>query len=390
MDGRRAVALGALACVPVLLRTSSAAAVLPFVTLLVASDFLLGTRWPWGMAELTSLARVGALVVAAFLVALAPWSLMFAQSCGTPFYPLGHSNITPEWTYLHRAEGMAAVATGLVEDLFHAAPLASLVPFFIAGLAPLKGRARNDLVALSVASLIGLWTLAREATAFGAEDKSRYYYAYIVAMALLTTASVGRRGSRAAIVAACVGMHLAATREDFHKTLLWDIDHVSKVRKQDKDRDDFDARTGDYQDVQSYVPAGATMVTAVSENDRFDFTRNRVFALDVIGGMGPKPGWPTHQGPEALARYLVANGVQYAVWVDFDKAGPPYSKRQWEEHLVRDDYKGSYLQGEAAVEIDAADALTRLPSIRRLVYQAHNMSVVDLTSRPDRGDANGT
>jgi hypothetical protein len=390
MDDRRLIVLGGLTCVPILLRTSNAAAVLPFVVLVLASDFLLGTRRPWSTPALLSVARTVAVFGGAFLLALAPWSLMFAQSCGTPFYPLGHSNLTPGWTFLQKAPDKLTIVKGLVEDLFHGAPLAALIPFFVAGLAPLKGRARNDLVALTVASLVGMVVLARQATAFGPEDMARYYFAYVVAMALLATSTVARSGPGAALVAVCVGMHLAVARDDFHKTMAADVDRAWKARTQEKERDTFDAVTGDYVDVQSHVPKGVTMVTAVYDNDRFDFTRNRILSLDVLGGMGPKPGWPSRRGPEALAQYLVASGVQYIVWVDFDQPGHFYNRARWHDHATRQDFTGSYLQGEAVLQIDAADAIDKLPTIRRLVYRAHNMSVVDLTAPPEPAGANGT
>jgi hypothetical protein len=390
-DNRRVVALAALTCVPILMRTSNAAAVLPFVTLVLAGDYLLGTRRPWTRPALRSLAIAAAIFAGVFLLVLVPWCVMFQQSCGTPFYPFGHSNLTPGWTFLQRAPSRSEIVLRLVEDLFHGAPVVLLPPFFFAGLMPLKGRARNDLVALTVGSFVGMLTLAREATAFGPEDMARYYYAYVVAMALLAAASVGRSGVRAAIIAACVGMQLAVARDGFHKTMTWELEQAQKARGEDTERDTYEARTGDYRDVQSHIPQGATMVTAVNENDRFDFTRNRIFALDVLGGMGPKPGWPSRRGPEVLARYLVANGVRYVVWVDFDRSGGNfYNRPRWREHIAREEFKGSYLQGEAVVEIDAAEAIETLPSIRRLVYQAHGINVVDLSSPPDPAGAGGT
>lgn len=284
---------------------------------------------------------------------------------------------------MRQADGFGDLAKGLIEDLYYGAPLAALLPFFVAGLAPTKGKVRNDLVALSVASLIGMVTLARQATAFGPDDRVRYYYPYVVAMALLTAASVGRSRQRAAVVAACLGMHLAASRENIHKMMQWEIDKARKAVAEDDDRRAFEAVGDDYRDIQSHVPRRATMVTAVNENDRFDFARNRIFSLDFLGGMGPKPGWPTHMGAEALAEYLVANGVQYIVWVDFDQGGAIYKRSHWYDHLARQDY----LHGEAILAIDAAETIDQLATIRRIVYRAHNMSVLDLSYPPDKDGA---
>jgi len=380
IDTRRLAALAALACVPILLRTSNAAASLPFVTLVVASDYLLATKRPWSRPALLSLLRSAGVLAGVFVLVLAPWSVMMAQSCGTLFYPFGRSYITPGWLFMRQAEGIGATAKALVDHLTFGRPLASLLPFFVAGLAPLRGRARNDLVALTIASAIGILTLARQTAAFGADDIVRYYFAYVVAMALLTTASVGGKGPHAALVAACLGMHIAATRDEFHATLRWDVERARKARNEDSDRIAFEALTDEYRDVQSHIPPGATMVTAVNENHRFDFARNRVFSLDQLGGMGPPPGWPFHESPELLARYLQSQGVGYVVWVDFDHGVDLYNRRVWRDHLHGAAWKESYLSGEAEFELDAGETIDKLQTIRHLVYHAHDMNVVDLTA----------
>lgn len=382
IDTRRLVALGALTCVPILLRTSNAAGALPFVTLVLASDYLLATKRPWSRPALLSLVRAVGVLTGAFVLALAPWSVMLAQSCGTLFYPFGHSHITPGWLFLRQAVGIGPVAKAVVEDLTFGKPLASLLPFFVAGMAPLRGRARNDLVALTIASAIGILIVARQMSAFGADDTVRYYYADVVAMALLTTASVGGKGPRAALIAACLGMHVAASRDSYHATLRWDVETARKARSEDRDWLAFDALTDPYRDVQSHIPPGATMATAVNENDCFDFARNRIFTLDQLGGMGPPPGWPTHQSPAILAQYLESQGVRYVVWVDFDHGVDLYNRGVWREHSHGDRWKESYLSGEAGFELDAGETIEKLPTIRHLVYHSHDMNVVDLTAPP--------
>jgi hypothetical protein len=387
LETRRLVAVGALTCVPILLRTSTAAGILPFVTLLVASDYVLGNRRPWTLPALRSLAVAAAVLAGSFVVVLVPWSIMLAQSSGALFYPFGHSNVTEGWAFLRGALGYGDLAKEFVQDIFYGVPLVSLAPFFVAGLAPLKGRERNDLVALTLGSFIGFVALARQATAFPPEDTARYYYAFVVAMALVTTATVDRSGARAALIAACLGMQLGVTRDGLYRTTASELDKARKACDEDKDRQAYEAITQQYRDIQEHIPPGATMVTAVNENDRFDFSRNSVFELDTLGGMGPKPGWPVRQGAEALARYLVASGVQYIVWVDFDRGSNFYRRTVWREHMARPDFKTSYLAGIDTLQVDAADAIDKLVGIRRVVYRANSMTVVDLAAPPDRAPA---
>jgi hypothetical protein len=365
------------------MRTSSAAAVLPFVALLIGSDYLLGNRRPLSAQALRSLGWAVAAVLAGLVVVQTPWSIMLYQSVGTPFYPFGHSNLAEGWTFMRGASSIGDLARETVQDAFYGVPLAALAPFFVAGLAPLKGRERNDLVALTLASIIGFIAMARQATAFPPEDTVRYYFAFTVAMALMTTATVEGVGARAAVIAVCIGMQWGVMRENLYHLTAGEVEKTRKSWDEDKEREAYEMVTVQYRDLQARVPPGATMVTAVSENDRFDFSRNTIFALDTLGGMGPKPGWPTHQGPQALTKYLVDNGVRYIAWVDFDRGSNFYKRGHWREHIARPDFKGSYLAGEDALQIDAGDTIDQLATLHHVVYRANNMTLVDLTAPPD-------
>lgn len=120
-------------------------------------------------------------------------------------------------------------------------------------------------------------------------------------------------------------------------------------------------------------------MAAVSHGFRFDYRRNQVLSLDVQGGIGPKPGWPTHEGAEVLGAYLRFCGNQYLGWVDFDLPGEFYNRAHWTSHLEK---AGSYLQREANLLLDAEDAIEKLSAKRRVVYQADGKTVVDPSSAP--------
>jgi hypothetical protein len=96
--------------------------------------------------------------------------------------------------------------------------------------------------------------------------------------------------------------------------------------------------------------------------------------------MGPAPGWPAHKGPEALGEYLVANGVEYLAWVDFNSSNEFYGRMHWAPFVHEE---RSYLQGEAVLQLDAEDAIEKLSALRRVVYRAHGMTVVDLAAPPN-------
>jgi hypothetical protein len=205
-------------------------------------------------------------------------------------------------------------------------------------------------------------------------------------MSLLAAASVERRGPRGALVGAALAMHLVANRNDTRTMLeryASDAYHTFSSKTRVDSAREFAAfywSTYDYRNIQSHIPAGATFATAVHESFRFDFTRNRIFALDVLGGMGPPPGWPTRKGPGILGAYLRKNGIEYLVWVDFDLPSPFYNRAHWEGFVGLTE---SYLQGEAVLQLDAEDAIERLSAARRVVYKTQGMTVVDLGAPPD-------
>ena len=380
IEPRRLAALAALALVATLLRTSNAPAVLLFVAFILASDFLLGTRSPWSRQSLVSAARAAGVLSGTFLFGLLPWAILQKRTSGTFFYPFGHSNVTPGWTFLTTTSNWGQDGTELVMHLFHGRPVTLFPIFVLAGLVPLQGRAKNDLVAFSLAALLGLVVFSHKGVAFGAENTARYCFAFVAATALLTAASVGRVGTRAAVVAAALGLHLAANREDIRSMYDGYVKNAyAALHETAAEREPFDGPTADYRDVQSHVPVGATMATAVLEGFRFDFKRNTIFALDVLGGMGPKPGWPARQGPVALGNYLRANAVQYLVVVDFNAPGEYYNRAHWTSYLGA---TGSYLQGEAVLQLDAEDSIEKLTAMRHVVYKAHGMTVIDLGVAP--------
>jgi hypothetical protein len=380
IEPRRLVALGGLVLVATLLRISNAPAAMLFVGLAVGSHYLLGTRTPLRRESLLSLARGAGSVAAAFVVGLLPWAILQKHCSGTFFYPFGHSNVTPGWTFLVTPANLGEEGTELLMHLFFGRPVAYFPLFVVAGLVPLVGRQRNDLVALSLAAFLGLAVFSHTAVAFGPNNTARYYYAFVAAASLVIVASAGPSLPRSALVATALALHLSANRDEIKSTLDAYVTRAyAALHDNDKERESFDGLTAEYTDVQSRVPAGKTMATAVFEGFRWDFKRNTVYALDVLGGMGPKPGWPAREGPAALAEYLRTNGVQYLVWVDWNLPSQFYNRSHWRSHLSN---PRSYLQGEAVLQLDAEDAIEKLTAMRHVVYQAHGMTVVDLDSPP--------
>jgi hypothetical protein len=379
MEKRRVALLAAAAATTVLLRLSLIGAALSFVLLILASEFVTNVRRPWEWKALRTF--VVALAIAAGVTGLTilPWSIDLHASCGTFFYPFGKNNLSPEVSFVSPL-GWNDTLERLIAIVIVGMPLGSLVPFLLAGLTPLDGRRRNDLVALTLSALLCMMSLSR--AAFSTEDTCRYVFASVASVALVAAASIRRSGTLATLVAVGVAVHVATYAGEWNsvwKTRLSEL-HTAFIETPAA-RAPWYELDRDYQDVQAHVRPGATMALAVSDGFRFDFVRNRIFTFDSLGAMGPKPGWPLHKGPRALAAYLRASGVNYVIACDFDAAGCFYNR----SHTRADAAKaGAGIATWAAAEADAEDAIQALPTVAQVAFRGHGMTVIDLDAPPSR------
>lgn len=376
-EWRRVVALGVLLVVAILLRPTNGPPLVPFLLLAFAADYFLANRKPFAAQALLSFVRLMAVFCAAIAVTLLPWSVMLHQSCGTFFYPIWQGNITPGWTFLKTAPLKQAVVSWY-SDLTYDKPISFFLLFLFAGFVPLRGRARNDIVFLTLGTLIGIWSLARGAGAFDSFAHARYMNAYVSATGLVICMTIGPRDPRAALLALALGVHLSMVHDEMRAAYIATFDIANRVLMNgDPEEKGFSAGTDAYTEIQSHMAPGATFACAVHEPWRFDFKRNTIYTLDILGGTGPKPGWPAFKGAQALLDYFRANGIRYVVWTNFDTANELYNRAHWS--LFKGD---DYLGGEAPFQLDGMNSIDKFATMRKVVYRAHQMTVVDLDAMP--------
>ncbi len=140
------------------------------------------------------------------------------------------------------------------------------------------------------------------------------------------------------------------------------------------------ATTRLYRDAQGVIPAGARAVMTVDEPFRFDMRRNDLMSLDLAGGMGPAPGFPCFKGPEALAAYLLANGVEYVLTSPYNRTRflELYDLGAWQRHRS---LTHSFLNYEAPFMVDAMESIEALKKTRRIVANNGAVTVIDLRAR---------
>jgi hypothetical protein len=134
-----------------------------------------------------------------------------------------------------------------------------------------------------------------------------------------------------------------------------------------------------YPALQGSVPEHATLLVLLDLPSRLDFKRNRVFLLDQPGNVSPPPHLPIGQGPQALARYLLDQGVRYVAYSS-------HYNYVWEDALrgpvpPRDGKSaGPSARTMARLYVDVATNLQKLTATRKLLYADNGVYVLDLAT----------
>jgi hypothetical protein len=134
-----------------------------------------------------------------------------------------------------------------------------------------------------------------------------------------------------------------------------------------------------YAALQRSVPEHATLLVLLDQPYRLDFKRNRVFLLDQPGNVSPPPHLPIGQGPQALARYLLDQGIRYV-------ADSSHYNDAW-ENLIRGPMPprdgtraGLAIRKMGQLWMDVATNLQKLTTTRKLLYADNGVYVLDLAT----------
>jgi hypothetical protein len=130
-----------------------------------------------------------------------------------------------------------------------------------------------------------------------------------------------------------------------------------------------------YQTLQNKVPAGKAILAVVDAPYLLNYARNPIHNVDAIGGASPWGGMPFFKGPEALKSYLVKNGVDYVLTVDFDKALLLYTRKHWIEHQ-RPEWFFKEVWGKHA--LDFMDNIDQLADLGKVIGSEANARLIKL------------
>ena len=131
-----------------------------------------------------------------------------------------------------------------------------------------------------------------------------------------------------------------------------------------------------YRLLQDKVPTGKSILAVVDAPYLLNYSRNPIYNVDAIGGSSPWGGMPFFQGPEALKNYLVKNGVDYILSVDFEKALLLYTRKHWIEHH-RPEWYFKEVWGKHA--LDFMDNVDKLADWGQVIGSEGNVRLIKLS-----------
>jgi len=124
------------------------------------------------------------------------------------------------------------------------------------------------------------------------------------------------------------------------------------------------------------IPKGETILTRMQKPFLLDFSRNRVFIVDLPGGASLPPGMPAFKGSEALANYLTSKSIRYVGYSYASEAG--FSKKEFGGRLRS--IAPVWLRTVARHSFDFQENLKALGKTRKRIYDDGNKFVLDLLS----------
>jgi hypothetical protein len=319
------------------------------------------------------------------LAFLAPWMASSMESCGTLLYPfLGRGHHTAD--YMGDVRPSAALL-GVLRALSDQHALALLGSGAVA-IAVTRGERR-----VACASLLGS-ALTAKAALFLANGlySQRYTFSFTFAafLFLLSCAATGLLASRgaarpgargqalggavllAALLALVFEQGLGAPAR-YLRELAQRLTRPTRVEPE-LARLLERARLAK---VQAAVPAGEVLLARLEQPHLLDFTRTRIYVIDLPGGASPPPGLPLDQGPDALAEYLLGQSVRYVAYDYVREAGFPAS-------VYRPvlGHPSLMIRGQTERALTFQRLLMELVPRRRIVFDDGLTFVMDLAPPP--------
>jgi hypothetical protein len=381
-----AILTGVLAAAACTLRQTYLAAAVLFV----GSFHGLLTWLPRGADRRAAIRRATETAAAAFLF-LAPWMVLAVLTVRTPLYPLLNGNMRADAGTAGSVSGYEELRWTLTNllNLTGSKPVQTLPLFFVAAFfLPFVRRNRAVHAFLAAATLAFVLTLHFFRTQIDGDSIARYHFAFTVAFCLAVTLRVlrmvgKRRRAGATLVAAmvavvAVGQQIIGARDPIMKRAVADITGLDELMKRHAVKPAELDET--YARLQGSVPAGQRMLTMLEHSYLLDGRRNPYYHYDYPGMMGPRPGPPDFQGPEAFADYMRSLRIRYIAY-QLGASSKEYNEVYWQQNLNAETPphgRSGFHKNQARFELDFFATLRELSRSRKSVFSEGELRVLDL------------
>ena len=363
-------------------------------------------------------AQEAALAAFFSLALLVPWMVLAYRSCGTPLYPLILGNGAKDYISFEPISAvekaryfvMASLYPGRLPGLL----LALAAGLFVPSRASLSLRA--SLAGTAVAAIMLFNALA---PADSVDSTDRYLFpfglAYLLAVSLVAAAALANRAmtpvrsaTAVTLVVGALVLQLFQGRNTLALSYFADL-YAIDTALAGPPLSHLDPGGGVYAALQRAVPDHATLLVMLDQPFRLDFRRNRILTWDQPGAVSPPPHLPIGQGPDALARYLLGQGVRYVAYCDgpapefmddpvvvrlsqgiryvaYCDGGPSAEYKNSLEHFLRnpasprDGKSDAWARNLARLYVDIVANLQKLTATRKQVYTDKGIYVLDLAT----------
>jgi hypothetical protein len=338
----------------------------------------------------------------AFFATLLPWCVLSYISCRTILFPLTKGNFNPGYDFFEKPS-LHDQAKYLWQNLFQnddvptAHLLFAAVPFLLIS----QPGGRLALRTSVLACAIGFLALVRGYPLSTPADLHRYYLAFFIAALCsigvaaaearrVQKASRGRPSEATWLVLFAFSYEVVRVRGDVAKRFE---KYINELLPQDDATNPTAApppsshpivwgpvaRDPVYWHLQTSVPAGERIAVEVDKPYQFDFTRNTILNLDMLGAVSPRSWVPYERGGDAVADYFRARSVRYLIVVDPTKAFALYKRDTWVHNAAGETLP--VWKASAHFALEAFDAFDQLRATRVHVCDDNGMSVLDLQTR---------
>ncbi|WP_394844303.1 hypothetical protein LZC95_45530 [Pendulispora brunnea] len=388
---RREVHLGIKTALPLAL-LAAAACTLRQNYLAVCAVFLVATYLAFsfrGKNRIRLLARPelreASLCAALTLAFLLPWLVLSYRSSRTFLFPILPGNYHSEYGAFGAGQDKLAQLKFLWNNATYSEPIRTLPFFILAALLVPDASPRKGSRALFIAAAIGFFAIVRGFPLSDPPNIGRYYYASMLAFVLATGLAAGaalpqsiRQGDFRVWIA--VGLVIVSSVLQIQETRDWAkstfgqyLDDIRTALGEPFS----DHRNSAYQRLQQAVPPGAKMLAMLDDPYYLDFGRNAIYLVDLPGAVSPPPGMPLGRGPDALAEYLLNQGIRYYAFVGAKSSISLYRRDTWERQKV-----GAELIWRMAAPfyLDMFRLNDELAATRRVLFSEKDTFVVDLAT----------